>query len=296
MGSGYRGRLAPSPTGYLHPGHLSTFLIAARRCAEQKGTLVFRMEDLDRSRCRPEFDRASLEDLGLFLEWQEGPDLGGPHKPYRQSERLKRDIYLPFWQKLRDGGWIYPCNHTRRQIQAKQKEQGIRPGPTGELSFPRALRSDVSASLKYQRPENQAFRFRVPDEKIEFKDNHLGSVAYQGGTDFGDFLIWSVEGYPSYEFAVVVDDALMGITEVVRGEDLLLSTARQLLLYRALELEIPEFYHCPLLRDDSGERLAKRKGSSTIRSLLERGWSAERIARSCMAESPDPELIQAISK
>ena len=292
----YRGRLAPSPTGFLHPGHLSTFLMAARRSRENDGTLILRMEDLDRARCKKEYDDAALEDLSHFLTWDEGPDLGGPFQPYRQSQRFSENIYLEFWRRLRDGGWIYPCNYTRREIRARQSELNLKAGPTGEIPFPVQLRSDPAQSRDFDQPGRQAFRFRIPSEKVAFLDHYLGSLEYDAGQEFGDFLIWSVEGYPSYEFAVVVDDALMGITEVVRGQDLLLSTARQILIYRALQLSIPEFFHCPLLKDAKGERLAKRKGSATIRSLLQNGWSVHRISESCMADSPDPDLIQAISK
>lgn len=292
----YRGRLAPSPTGFLHPGHLSTFHVAAQRCAESKGTLVFRMEDLDRARCKPEFDAACMEDLRPFFDWQEGPDVGGAFQPYRQSERHARSTYLHYWTLLRDRGWIYPCSQSRRKIRASQQSLNIVSGPGGEIPFPVSLRGDTEQARMYDTPGLQAFRFCVPNETIEFQDINIGKVSYRAGEDFGDFLIWSVEGYPSYEFAVVVDDFLMRITEVVRGQDLLLSTARQILIYRALDLPIPAFYHCPLLLNSSGERLSKRKGSATIRGLQEDGWSKESILRGCNSQSPDPALIQAISR
>ncbi|MCB1139516.1 MAG: hypothetical protein KDK23_12200 [Leptospiraceae bacterium] len=297
MSSVYRGRLAPSPTGYLHPGHLSTFLTAWRRCRQADGILLYRMEDLDRSRCRPEFDRACLEDLALFLNWDEGPDSDGAMQrsgPYRQSERHERGLYLEYWKRLRDGGFIYPAPYSRSEIQKAARKTGVGPGTHGEQIFPPILRHPTSEALEFEEPGNMAFRFRVPDRSILFDDVRLGRTGFHASRDFGDFLVWSPEGYPSYEFSVVVDDHLMRITEVVRGEDLLLSTARQLLVYEALDWQPPAFYHCALLRSRDGQRLSKRKGSTTLRGLLSAGWTVADLLNS-LEEGFSPALLDSIS-
>lgn len=267
--SAYRGRLAPTPTGYLHLGHAATFWTAAQRCREFGGTLVFRIEDLDPQRCRAEFAEASLEDLRwLGITWQEGPDVGGPHAPYVQSER--RTLFLTAWQKLLDEGWIYPSRHSRKDIStlAPHEEEPI--FPVEWRNTEKAERAGVN------------WRFRVPDDEvISFVDGHFGLVEKRTLMDFGDFQIWNRDDIPAYELAVVVDDIAMGITEVVRGADLLTSTARQLLLYRALGAEPPMFYHCPLVVDEKGERLAKRQAALGLRAMRDAGKTPE----DCLAEA-----------
>lgn len=271
----YRGRIAPSPTGYLHLGHAATFWIAFERARSANGTVILRNEDLDGSRCKPEFVRAMLEDLRWFgIAWEEGPDRGGPHAPYNQSER--RSSHLAGWKRLLDSGFIYPCTCSRRDIlqaagapHANEEEpiyQGTcRPPEPGsrEVTIPRA---------------GVSWRFRVPvGEEITFFDRCQGEQTFVAGRDFGDFVLWRKDDMPAYQLAVVLDDHEMGITEVVRGEDLLLSTARQILLYRALGLPAPAFYHCPLVTDDEGNRLAKRHESLSLRILRERNASPEAL-------------------
>ncbi len=259
----YRGRLAPSPTGYLHLGHARTFWIAAQRAAG--GTLVLRDEDLDPARSRPHFRDAMVEDLRwLGLRWQEGPDVGGPHGPYRQSERY--GFYRDAWQRLLHEGWIYPCRCSRKDLaqamQAPHDDEGIYPGTCRPVDR-QPFQEDVTGNN---------WRFRVSDgEIITFIDEHLGQHSFTAGKDFGDFLVWRRDGLASYQLAVVVDDAAMQITEVVRGADLLLSTARQILLARALGLASPAWYHCDLMLDERGERLAKRHDSLSLRTLRQQG-------------------------
>jgi glutamyl-tRNA synthetase len=269
----YRGRLAPSPTGYLHLGHARTFLIAAERARQPNGTLILRNEDLDPDRCRPEFVAAMLEDLRwLGIEWHEGPDCGGAFGPYSQSQR--REFYLEAWKHLRDFGFIYPCTCSRKDL-AQSATAPI--DSDDEPIYPGKCRTRTDAR-DFEAPAGVNWRFRVPDgEEITFVDQHLGRQAYVAGRDFGDFIIWRRDDVPSYQLAVVADDHAMMITEVVRGADLLKSTARQLLLYRALELEPPQFYHCDLLRDENGVRLAKRHDALSIRKLRESGMSTEEI-------------------
>lgn len=263
----YRGRIAPSPTGYLHLGHARTFWTAQQRARERGGVLVLRNEDLDVSRARPEFVRAMLEDLPWFgFAWQEGPDVGGPFAPYNQSERFP--LYRAAFEQLRAGGFIYPCTCSRRDIQ-----QAVRAphAADDEVIYPGTCRGRQALEFGTQKC---SWRFRVPDgESVSFVDGALGPQSFVAGRDFGDFVLWRHDDVPSYQLAVVVDDAAMQISEVVRGADLLVSTARQLLLYRALRLRPPEFFHCPLMLDERGERLAKRHESLSLRQLRAAGKS-----------------------
>jgi glutamyl/glutaminyl-tRNA synthetase len=269
----YRGRLAPSPTGLLHVGHARTFWVAAQRAIEHQGTLVLRNEDLDPQRSRPEFAAAMIEDLQwLGIRWSEGPDSGGPYDPYSQSER--RSFYLEAWRRLRDGGFIYPCTCSRKDLaQAASAPNDVDDEPI----YPGRCRGRTDAA-EFTAPAGVNWRLRVPDgEAVTFVDLNLGSQRYLAGHDFGDFLVWRRDDVPAYQLAVVVDDAAMGITEVVRGVDLLKSTARQLLLIRALGYPTPEYFHCELLRDESGARLAKRHDALSIRHLRESGLSADKV-------------------
>jgi glutamyl/glutaminyl-tRNA synthetase len=271
----YRGRLAPSPTGLLHMGHARTFWTAAERVAQHGGTLILRNEDLDPQRSRPEFASAMIHDLRwLGLLWNEGPDCGGPHAPYAQSER--RSFYLGAWRKLRDSGVLYPCTCSRKDL----AQAASAPNDTDdEPLYPRTCRGRTDASA-FQHPAGVNWRFRVPDgERLCFDDLRLGHQAFIAGRDFGDFIIWRRDDVPAYQLAVVVDDAEMEITEVVRGADLLKSTARQILIYRTLGIEPPQFYHCDLVRDESGVRLAKRHDALSVRRLRESGWTSEQVVR-----------------
>lgn len=269
----YRGRLAPSPTGLLHLGHARTFAVAAQRAAEHQGTLVLRNEDLDPQRSRPEFVAAMLEDLRwLGFHWTEGPDCGGPFAPYSQSEC--RSLYLGAWRRLRDGGFIYPCTCSRKEL----AEAATAPNDTDDGPiYPGKCRAR-SDGQSFEEPRGVNWRFRVPDrEKICFTDLHAGAQEFIAGKDFGDFLVWRRDDIPAYQLAVVVDDAHMQITEVVRGADLLKSTVRQILLFRALRLAIPEYFHCDLVRDEAGVRLAKRNDVLSIRRLRELGYTPEQV-------------------
>lgn len=272
--SEYRGRLAPSPTGYLHLGHARTFWTAHERAVARGGKLILRSEDLDPSRCKSEFVDAMFEDLLWFgLEWQEGPDIGGPFAPYTQSER--RQFYLAAFAKLKAGGFVYPCTCSRKDVQRAitaphaADDEPIYPGNCRNKQIDAANTAQVN------------WRFRVPDgEAIRFKDANLDHQKFVAGRDFGDFVIWRHDQVPSYQLAVVVDDAAMQITEVVRGEDLLISTARQLLIYRALGLKAPSFYHCELMKDHNGVRLAKRHDGLSLRQLRKDGLTPEGIRKS----------------
>jgi glutamyl-tRNA synthetase len=297
--SSYRGRLAPSPTGFLHVGHARTFWTAFERARDAGGTLVMRIEDLDPDRSRAEYAQAALEDLRwLGIRWQEGPETGGPSAPYAQSGR--RAIYLAAWRKLLLRGFLFPCRCSRRDLEAalSAPHESVSSGAVeaqsnGELEplddepvYPGTCRrseSNVpqppdSTASELAEPGSFNWRFRVPDgEVIEFVDGNLGPRRYVAGVDFGDFVVWRRDGVPSYQLACVADDAAMKITEVVRGEDLLKSTARQILLYRALKLEPPAWFHCRLVKDSNGRRLAKRHDALSIRALRQRGLTPMNI-------------------
>jgi glutamyl/glutaminyl-tRNA synthetase len=279
----YRGRLAPSPTGYLHLGHARTFYTAYLRARQAHGTLVMRMEDLDTARSKPAYAEAAYDDLRwLGIRWQEGPGHSNrnnkekndsPFGPYLQSQR--HAIYLDTWRKLLQGGFLFPCRCSRKDLEsaiaapheAAQDDEPLYPGTC------RTNQSSIT-----QTPESINWRFRVPDgEAVEFEDLNLGPQRFVAGQDFGDFLVWRRDGFPSYQLACVADDAAMRITEVVRGADLLKSTARQILLYRALGITPPAWYHCHLVADHNGQRLAKRHDALSIRALRQRGLTPLKV-------------------
>lgn len=279
---GYRGRLAPSPTGLMHLGHARTFWTAHERARTACGTLVLRNEDLDRDRAKPEFVTAFLEDLRWFgCDWQEGPDVGGPFGPYAQSARLPG--YRTAFETLRTGGFLFPCTCSRREILGALsaphvgEEEPVYPGTCRRVTCESQVSSLKSRAADCAR-SSPSWRFRVPEgETVSFTDENLGAQSFVAGRDFGDFIVWRHDDLPSYQLACVVDDAAMQITEVVRGADLLLSTARQLLLYRALSLTPPAFFHCPLMTDEHGVRLAKRHDALSLCALRERGATPEQL-------------------
>ena len=275
----YRGRIAPSPTGYLHLGHAATFWTACERARAASGALVFRNEDLDPQRSRPEFASAMLEDLRwLGIRWDEGPDIGGPFAPYVQSRR--RHHYVRTWRELLRRGFLYPCSCSRRDLaeaaQAPHEISRIH-DPNDEPIYSGRCRGQVSSATD---PRGIAWRFRVPDRTVvRFVDLHAGPQEFTAGADFGDFIVWRRDDVPAYQLAVVADDLAMEISEVVRGADLLKSTARQLLLYSALDRTPPAFYHCPLVNDSEGNRLAKRHDALSVRHLRESGHSPDQVRR-----------------
>jgi glutamyl-tRNA synthetase len=271
----YRGRLAPTPTGYLHLGHARTFWIAFQRARQRAGCQVLRIEDLDAARCKSAFADAMFEDLRwLGIDWDEGPDIGGAFGPYRQQQRI--EFYLRVWRALHATGLIYPSPHSRKDVEGAL--QAPHEDADREPIFPANLRPPLGAGRDAVEPGNTNWRFRVPNgERIAFVDRSRGPIERTAGVDFGDFLVWRKDGLPTYELAVVADDQAMQISEVVRGEDLLTSTARQLLLYGALGWEPPEFFHCELVRDQQGRRLAKRSESLSLRAIRESGVTPEQV-------------------
>jgi len=249
----YRGRLAPTPSGFLHEGHVRTFRTALQRSRSYKGKLVFRMDDLDPARCTTQYAQACIEDIrGMGLDWDEGPDVGGPFAPYNQSKR--GDLYLSALKALYERDLIYPCKKSRKEI----RSAGLLDSSGMEFLYPEHFRPSSTASFAKAFPGNWNWRFRTPwGEQVKFIDTKKAEQSFLVGKDLSDFLVWRKDGVAAYELATVVDDYHMQINEVVRGEDLLVSSARQCLLFDALGWERPSFYHCELLLDEEGKKLSK---------------------------------------
>ena len=272
-----RGRLAPSPTGALHLGNARTFMVAWLRARAGGGQLLLRMEDLDHPKNKPGAAVAALADLRwLGFDWDEGPDVGGPHAPYTQTERKSR--YAAALATLHAAGLAYPCVCTRRDVEgglsAPHAEECLHYPGTCRDRFP-----DYAAAYAALPPGRlPAWRFRtMPGAVVRFDDIFAGGVAQDVAKASGDFVLARDPQGAGYMLAVVVDDAAMGVTEVVRGDDLLPATPRQLLLYRALGLTPPAFLHVPLVVSEDGRRLAKRHGDTRISALREAGVRAEQI-------------------
>lgn len=238
------------------------------------GQIILRNEDLDASRCRSEYVKAAMDDLRwLGLSWNYGP--------ISQSDR--KPVYRLYLEQLLRHGHAYACYCSRRDIQESVRA----PHESGdEPIYPGICRDGVAKSRQAGRIP--CIRFRVPDSiDISFHDGLVGVQHYRHGTDFGDFVIWRQDGIPSYQLAVVVDDYLMGITEVVRGQDLLKSTARQILIYQALGWHPPKWLHCPLVTDAGGIRLAKRHQSQSLREMREQNLNAMDLVDAFESETRD---------
>ncbi len=273
-----RGRFAPSPTGDLHIGNARTALLAWLQVRAAGGRFVLRVEDLDHGRVREHYRRTQLDDLRwLGLDWDEGPDVGGAAAPYLQSQR--QHLYVEALDRLAREGHLYGCHCSRREILAAASAPHA--ADEAEPAYPGTCRgrtiTDSSAP--------GAIRFRVPEGVVRFEDLLHGTSEYEPHRHGGDFVVRRKDGIAAYQLAVVVDDAAMGITHVLRGSDLLPSTARQILLYEALGFHAPRWMHAPLLLRPSGERLAKRDQSLMLSSLRARDCPPERLigwlAHSC---------------
>ena len=286
----YIGRLAPSPTGLLHLGHAATFLAAYDRARAANGQILLRIDDLDPQRSKQVYIDTAKEDLQwLGVTW---------NAEVFQSNRL--DSYRRALDRLVSEGYAYPCICTRKDLQQAIRaphedadEEPVYNGrcrPTAMLAATqfqspklssRPERSEVERSAVPELPglqQQSNYRFHVPDgEIITFHDINCGPQRFVAGEDFGDFLVWRKDGLPSYQLACVVDEADMGITEVVRGRDLLKSTARQILMQRALGLPTPGYFHTHLLYDERGQRLAKRHDALSLRTLREGGVTPAEI-------------------
>lgn len=269
------GRLAPSPTGYAHLGNAWAFLLAWLAARARKGVLILRLEDIDPQRSRPEYAAALLEDLRwLGLDWDQGPDVGGPQGPYEQSRR--QSAYAAALARLEAAGLTYPCFCTRRELRllaaAPHAEDAGAPYP--------GICRDLSAAQRealFGSGRRAAVRLRCPEEPVAFEDALLGPQLFRLAECGGDFALRRSDGVVAYQLAVAVDDALMGVNQVVRGRDILPSTPRQIALLHLLGHTVPAYAHIPLLLDGEGRRLAKRHQSLALRALREQGASARRI-------------------
>lgn len=269
-----RGRFAPTPSGLMHIGNARTALLAWLQIRSAGGGFILRMEDIDRPRSKPEYAERILDDLQwLGLDWDEGPDVGGPCGPYVQSERT--GLYHAALEKLDGAGLVYPCYCSRAELMA------VASAPHGLASegpaYPGTCRS-LTAGQREEKAlrKTPALRFAVPDEALCYRDEAAGVQAFPPGAG-GDFIVRRADGILAYQLAVVVDDAAMGVTDVLRGYDLLDSTPRQIWLYEALGLETPRFAHVPLLYGPDGERLSKRHGSVALSQMRVSGIRPEAV-------------------
>ena len=279
------GRFAPSPSGRLHLGNLACSLLAWLSARSQGGRIVLRIEDLDAARCPRAYAdllEQDLDWLGLF--WDEGGSHGGSNGPYYQSECA--EIYTESYKKLEAMGLVYPCFCSRAQLHAASAPHAA----DGNAVYPGTCRAlTLEQVAEKRRAKAPAYRVRVPDEVVAFEDGCMGPHRENLLHSCGDFYLRRADGVFAYQLAVVVDDARMGVTEVVRGADLLSSTARQLYLYRLLGLPAPRFAHCPLLLAPDGRRLSKRDGDQSLENLRARYTAPEIVGRLAYAYGLQPE-------
>ena len=271
---GPSGRYAPSPSGPLHLGNARTALIAWLQTRLQGGCFILRMEDLDRPRVRSGAARGIVADLHwLGLDWDEGSDSVGAVGPYDQSRRTA--IYAQALHRLRGECLAFECFCSRQDI----RRAASAPHAEGDIpAYPGTCRGLSAAERRLQRQiRNPAWRFRVTSGRIGFVDRLYGLVTENLANSVGDFVIRRGDGVFAYQLAVAVDDALMGISDVVRGADLLASTARQIALLKALQLPVPDYWHVPLLHDCAGRRMAKRDGSDSVASFRDAGGRPEEL-------------------
>ena len=271
------GRFAPSPSGRIHLGNILCCLLAWLSARQKGGRVILRIEDLDTARCPRRYGEQMCRDIQwLGLDWDEGPVIGGPSGPYEQSRRTA--LYQAALERLEAQGLVYPCFCTRAELHAASAPHR----EDGQVVYPgtcRGLTAEQAAERARRTGRAPALRLWVPEEEITFIDGHMGEYGEWLPADCGDFLLRRSDGVFAYQLAVVVDDAAMGVTEVVRGADLLASTPRQLLLYRLLRLEAPAFYHFPLLLGSDGQRLSKRNADAGLDTLGERYTASEILGK-----------------
>lgn len=279
-----RGRLAPSPTGYIHLGNAWAFLLAWSMARARNGQVVLRMEDIDPARSRPEYVDGILRDLAwLGLDWDEGPDVGGPYAPYTQSGRFA--LYENALVRLAQRGLTYPCFCTRKELRSLANaphgpQEGVYPGLCRNLS-------ETEIVERRAKGLRAAVRFRAPGAPAPVVDKIAGVYPAAGRAEGlsgpiaplvpDDIPLRRSDGVYSYQLAVVVDDAAMHINQVVRGNDLLHCTPQQVQLFQALGVQPPQYAHIPLLCDEQGERLAKRHASLEVQVLRNNGARAEAL-------------------
>jgi nondiscriminating glutamyl-tRNA synthetase len=270
-----RVRFAPSPTGQLHVGNARTALFNWLLARGSGGTFILRIEDTDAERSTRESEVAILRDLRwLGLDWDEGPDTGGAHGPYRQSERLH--LYQSYATELLIAEAAYYCFCSAAQLDAERQQALADERPARYAGTCRRLSRDQAAA-RIAAGERPAIRFRVPEDRdVVFTDAVRGDVRFQ--TDvIGDPIIVRADGHPAYNFAVVVDDALMEVTQVIRGEDHISNTPRQVLLYEALGFTPPAFAHLALVMGPDHSPLSKRHGATSVAEFRAKGYLPEAL-------------------
>lgn len=263
-------RFAPSPTGNLHLGNVRTALFNALYAAQRGGVFLLRIEDTDYARSDEPYVAALMEDLRwLGLGWQEGPEAADPHGPYRQSQR--DTVYAGHFQHLEEADYVYPCFCTDTELKLERKAQ-LAAGRPPRYSGRCARLDPADAARRLNAGEEATLRFRVPDgEEVDFDDLVRGPQRF-ATDDIGDFIIRRASGSPAFFFSNAVDDAEMGVTHVLRGDDHLTNTPRQVLLLRALGLPVPAYGHISMIVGEDGAPLSKRHGSSTLADLREQGY------------------------
>ncbi len=274
MSDDVRVRFAPSPTGRLHIGGARTALFNWAYARRRGGRFVLRVEDTDRQRSTPEFEQAILDGLSwLGIDWDEGPIVGGDRGPYRQSER--REAHLATAGKLAEAGWLYRCFCSPERLASLREEQIARKETAAYDGRCRELTAE-ECDGRVNAGEAPVLRFRVPAGETRFSDLIRGDVAFQN-REVDDWVTVRADGSPTYNFVVVCDDAHMAITHVIRGEEHLTNTPKQVLLYRALELEVPEFAHLPLILGQDKKKLSKRTGDTALDDYKDKGFPPEAV-------------------
>lgn len=272
-----RVRFAPSPTGSLHVGNLRTALFNWLYARKHCGVFILRIEDTDTARSTREAEEELLRSMRMLgLDWDEGPDIGGPHAPYRQSERAEK--YREAVERLLDAGHVYPCYCSAEELETERKKQSAAGQPPRYQGKCRNISAGVRAEFE-KRGVKPSYRFRVEKDAVEFHDGVRGNLRFMT-RDIGDFIVTRSDGTAAYYLASALDDIDMEITDVIRGEDHLSNTPKQLLLLKALGASAPNYYHMPMILDKQGRKLSKREGAVNVAQLLADGYLPDAILTS----------------